>query len=263
MNIVAILLLAQILSLTGLLANWATEISQQSGAKVVVIELEPGKLPQQEPHRTIARQHFATPSFQQLFLSAQALSLNPPSGKYQYIFVNRLLAPKDPEALTGLLAHELGHLWIKAQGYAAPKYLAGEAGCLSVTTGDALQHILMRDEMDRRGIIWRPGLVRQFIPALEKMAQDDQDDQHPQVPRCQRLAQVLLWLDVELGISDKDWDQRIRFLNLMEKRFPEVAIKGKQLAAELAKLDLRDKQVHRQELVRVFESLKKFVLSQP
>ena len=261
---VTIFLLAQILPLTGLVGDWAVELSQLSRRQVVVISLRPGELPAQEPHRSVAKQHFAAESFGKMFASAQALSLNPPAvaGGYQYIFVNQDLAPKDPEALTGLLAHELGHLWIKAQGYPAPRYLAGEAGCLSVAAGDALQHILMRSEMDRRGIRWRAGFVRQLEPALRKL-EEDANDQTAAVPRCQKLAQVSLWLDVALGITALDWEQRGRFLELLEKRFPDVAQAGKQLAAELGPLDLADKKVHRMELERVFDVLKQFALKQP
>ena len=257
-------LLAQILPLTGLLGDWATELSQLSKRQVVVISLRPGELPAQEPHRSVAKQHFAAESFGKMFASAQALSLNPPAtaGGYQYIFVNQDLAPKDPEAFTGLLAHELGHLWIKAQGYPAPRYLAGEAGCLSVAAGDALQHILMRSEMDRRGFQWRAGFVSQLEPALHKM-EEDAKDQAAAVPRCQKLAQVSLWLDVALGITARDWLQRGRFLELLEQRFPDVAQAGKQLTAELGPLDLADKRIHRMELERVFDLLKQFALKQP
>ena len=105
---VTIFLLAQILPLTGQVGDWATELSQLSRRQVVVISLRAGELPAQEPHRSVARQHFAAESFGKMFASAQALSLNPPAaaGGYQYIFVNQDLAPKDPEAFTGLLRSE-------------------------------------------------------------------------------------------------------------------------------------------------------------
>lgn len=258
-----VLLLAQILSLTGLVGDWAADIERLTQSKIIVMRLSPGELPADEPHRSVARKHFSDPVFLQMFSAAQALSLNPsgPAGPFQYIFLNAKLAPQDQGALNGLLGHELGHLWIRALGYPTPRYATGEAGCLSVATGDALQHILMRGEMDRRGIEWRSGFVNQLELALAKM-KEPLPKEPAKTPRCQMLAQISLWLDVDLGLKEKDWSHREEFLQLLGKRFPAVAEQGRILSKDLADVNLADKDVHRRELQRVFTQLKGFAVTQ-
>ena len=261
--LLGVFLLAQILSLTGVVGDWAADIERLSKSKIIVMRLSPGELPVEEPHRSLARKHFSDPVFLRMFTASQALSLNPngPSGPFQYIFVNARLAPEDKESLQGLLAHELGHLWIRARGYPTPRYATGEAGCLSVATGDALQHILMRGEMDRRGIEWRRGFVNQLEPALEKL-RDPLPDKLANTSRCQMLAQISLWLDVDLGLEEKDWGHRSEFLRLMNERFPNAAEIGRILSRELGAANLADKEVHRKQLQLVFGRLKEFAVTQ-
>lgn len=257
-----VFLLAQILSLVGLVGAWATDIERLTKSKIIVMRLTPGELPVDEPHRSVARKHFSDPVFLQMFTASQALSLNPngAAGPFQYIFVNAKLAPGDQESLDGLLGHELGHLWIRAQGYPTPRYATGEAGCLSVATGDALQHILMRGEMDMRGIEWRSGFIDQLELALAKM-KEPLPTEPAKTPRCQMLAQVSLWLDVDLGLKEKDWIHREEFLQLLGKRFPAVAEQGRILSRELAAVNLADKDVHRRQLQLVFTQLKGFAVT--
>ena len=256
-------LLAQILSLAGLVGDWAADIERLTKSKIVVMRLSPGELPVDEPHHSVARKYFSDPTLVQMFKSAQALSLNPngAAGPFQYIFVNAELAPRDQESLNALLGHELGHLWIRAQGYPTPRYATGEAGCLSVATGDSLQHILMRGEMDRRGIAWRSGFVNQLEPALMKL-REPLPDEPAKTSRCQMLAQISLWLDVDLGLQEKDWKDREEFLRLMEERFPATAEQGRILAKELGTANLADKDVHRKHLQLVFARLKAFAVTQ-
>ena len=257
------LLLAQILSLAGLVGDWAADIERLTKSKIIVMRLSPGELPVEEPHRALARKHFSDPVFLQMFTASQALSLNPngAAGPFQYIFVNAKLAPGDQESMNGLLGHELGHLWIRARGYPTPRYATGEAGCLSVATGDALQHILMRGEMDRRGIAWRSGFVSQLEPALVKL-REPLSDEPAKTSRCQMLAQISLWLDVDLGLKEKDWKNREEFLRLMEERFPAAAEQGRILSKELGAANLADKDVHRKQLQLVFARLKLFAVTQ-
>ena len=85
-----VFLLAQILSLVGLVGDWAADIESLARSKIIVIRLSPGELPAGEPHHSVARKHFSDPVFLQMFKASQALSLNPngPAGPFQYIFVN-------------------------------------------------------------------------------------------------------------------------------------------------------------------------------
>ena len=76
------------------------------------------------------------------------------------------------------------------------------------------------------------------------------------------LAQISLWLDVDLGLKEKDWKNREEFLRLMEERFPAAAEQGRILSKELGAANLADKDVHRKQLQLVFARLKDFAVTQ-
>ena len=257
------LLIAQILTLPGSLGAWANETGKLAGAPIVVIRLKAKELPPEEPHRGIIARYRLTPSFEELFRVAQALSLNPkdPLAPFQYILINDEIAARDAAGVEGVIAHELGHLWIKSQGFATAQFVPGKAACLSVVSGDMVQHAVIRHEMDRRRIHWRPAWIRETEPALRQLEKDVGRPQD-KVPVCQKLAQILLWVDVELGLTVKDWPMRDRFLELMAKRFPEAVRIAEPLADGLRNAQLLDKPVHRASLVNVFEVLRNFAISQ-
>ena len=202
---------------------WANETGKLAGAPILVIRLKARELPPEEPHRGIIARYRLTPSFEELFRVAQALSLNPkdPLAPFQYILINDEIAARDAAGVEGVIAHELGHLWIKSQGFATAQFVPGKAACLSVVSGDMVQHAVIRHEMDRRRIHWRPAWIRETEPALRQLEKDVGRPQD-KVPVCQKLAQILLWVDVELGLTVKDWPMRDRFLELLAKRFPEA-----------------------------------------
>lgn len=256
-------LLAQVLTLSGPLGDWATEIGRLTGSPVVILGLQNGEPPNAEPHRRLITRYFTNPSFVEMFSAAQAMSINPkdPVVKFQYVLINNQLAPRDIAGVDGLVAHELGHLWIKAQGFSTAQFVPGKTACLSVITGDVVQHIVMRNELDRRQIQWRPAWIRGIEPALTQL-EKDVDRTGDKVPVCQKLAQILLWVDIELGISSKDWPKRTRLLELMAIRFPEVASIAEPLCDGLRNAQLLNKQVHRAALVSVFGVLKQFAISQ-
>ena len=256
-------LLAQVLTLSTPLADWATEIGRLTGSPVVILRLQNGVPPNVEPHRRLIARYFTDPSFVEMFSAAQAMSINPkdPLVKFQYVLINNQLAPQDSGGVEGLVAHELGHLWIKAQGFSTAQFVPGKTACLSVVTGDIVQHIVMRNELDRRQIQWRPAWIRGIEPALAQL-EKDADRSGDKVPVCQKLAQILLWVDIKLGISVNDWPKRTRFLELMAIRFPEVATIAEPLCDSLGNAQLLNKQVHREALVSVFGVLKKFAISQ-
>ena len=256
-------LLAQVLTLSGPLGDWATEIGRLTGSPVVILRLQNGEPPNAEPHRRLITRYFTNTSFVEMFSAAQAMSINPkdPVVKFQYVLINNQLAPRDIAGVDGLVAHELGHLWIKAQGFSTAQFVPAKTACLSVITGDVVQHIVMRNELDRRQIQWRPAWIRGIEPALTQL-EKDVDRTGDKVPVCQKLAQILLWVDIELGISSKDWPKRTRLLELMAIRFPEVASIAEPLCDGLRNAQLLNKQVHRAALVSVFGVLKQFAISQ-
>jgi len=247
--------------LGGPLELWRSEIEKTGPLPVYLLHLEPGETaPLDAPHRATLAQFTDNPNFQQQFANAQALSVTVMGneGRMSFVLVNKRQTPAEDEPY--VIAHEFGHLWLKAKKYPAPAYSGGPAGCLSISAGDAVQHVLIRKEMDRRKVEWRRGWIR----ALEKALAALEAEENPAPPnRCQAVAQAALWVDVRLGLTDEQWPARSRFLKLLGKRFPVIQPAAEELAVRLAAGDLEDKPAHLQALGVTFTRLKEMALTLP
>jgi len=156
----------------------------------------------------------------------------------------------DEEAV---LAHEFGHAWIKSRQYPTPVFQAGLAGCLAIHTGDIAQHVLIRKELDRRGIdfrsFWLKSLdraVRQSATAV-KPAEED---------RCIRVRQAAELVDVRLGLSRHAWAGREAYEAMVKRLMPEVEPTAAGIIDWISSHDMEDRDQHRQALRVVFEKLK-------
>ena len=69
-----------------------------------------------------------------------------------------------------LLAHEFGHAWIKSRQFPTPVFQPGLAGCLAIHTGDIAQHVLIRKELDARGIDHKTAWIRSLDQAVRQPA---------------------------------------------------------------------------------------------
>ncbi|HEU0120403.1 MAG TPA: hypothetical protein VFQ91_07760 [Bryobacteraceae bacterium] len=247
------------LLLTGPLELWRLEIEKTGTQSVFLLRLEPGEpLPAGTAHKEILEQFTENPNFQQQFSGAQALSItySGSEGRLSFVLLNRQQTPEVDEPY--VIAHEFGHLWLKAQRYPAPAYLGGPSSCLSILSGDAVQHVLIREEMDRRKVDWREPWKRSLEKALGAL----EATQNPGQPnRCQAIAQAVLWIDVTLGMSETQWPQRQRFLELLSSRFPVIQPSAADLAAYLRSANLVPKPEHQAALQMVFNRLKTMALT--
>jgi hypothetical protein len=249
------------LLLTGPLELWRLEIEKTGPQKVYLLQMAPGDpVPAGIRHIDILEQFTDNPNFQQQFKNAQALSItySGPEGRLSFVLLNTKQTSKEDEPY--VIAHEFGHLWLKALKFPAPAYFGGPSSCLSILAGDAVQHVLIRDEMDKRNIAWREPWLRTLETAMAAMeAQKDP----PPPNRCQAVTQAVLWIDVSLGLTDAQWPRRQRFLETLGKQFPVTQPVAAELAAALRKEDLTSKPEHQRALQTAFTRLKQMALTLP
>ena len=231
--------------------TWRAEIEKLDHSQVLIMRITEDTPPPQDPiARKIITEVFQSPGFTAQFARAEAMSVT--NGKYHFVLINP--AQTTEKNYEAVLAHEFGHLWLKAQGYPSPVYQGGDAGCLAVNAGDAVQHVLIRAELDRRNIDWRDHWLENLEKATTHM--ESQGVTQATAPICQRLAQLALWIDVKSGLDPSSWNGWSRFEKAMIATFPELKKPAEEIAAFLAKLDLKDKAVHRKALSNTFNAMK-------
>ena len=249
------------LLLSGPLELWRLEIEKTGPQTVHLLHLAPGEpVPAGMKHQSILEQFTDNPNFQEQFRNAQALSITyqGPEGRLSFVLLNTSQTQREDEPY--VIAHEFGHLWLKALHYPAPAYFGGPSSCLSILAGDAVQHVLIRQEMDRRKIEWRVPWLRTLSAALGALAAQ----KNPPAPnRCQAVAQAVLWIDVELGLTGLQWPERGRFLDLMARQFPVIQPAAAELAAALRTENLTSKPNHQRALELTFDRLKQMALTLP
>ena len=140
---------------SSVLDNWRAEIEMLDQSQVLIMRITEDTPPPQDPAaRNIITQVFQSPGFTSQFARAEAMSVT--NGKYHFVLINPALTPE--KNYDAVLAHELGHLWLKAQGYPSPVYLGG----------DAVQHVSIRAELDRRKIDLRDDWLVRLAGATSK-----------------------------------------------------------------------------------------------
>ncbi len=233
------------------LDQWRAEIESLDQSQVLILRVTEDMPPPEDPVvRAILTQVFQSPGFTSQFARAEAMSIN--NGKYHFALINPAQTPE--RSYDAVLGHELGHLWLKAQGYPSPAYQGGDAGCLAINAGDAVQHVLIRAELDRRKIDWRDHWLENLERATAHLERDGPTQ--PTAPVCQRLAQLAMWIDVKLGLDPLSWKGWDRFEKAMIASFPELKQPAEEISSHLAKLDLTDKAVHREALTFTFNAMK-------
>lgn len=152
-----------------------------------------------------------------------------------------------------VLAHELGHAWIKSRKFPTPVYQTGLAGCLAIHTGDIAQHVLIRKELDRRSIDHRTFWFKSLDRAVEQsrtMGQPAGDD------RCIRVRQAAELVDVRLGLAGQEWPGRDNYEAMVKRMLPEVEPTVAEILEWMRSHDMDDVDQHRQALRFVFDRLK-------
>ena len=261
----ALLLLATV-SLAPSLASWKEAIEKTGKMAVVLLRLPANgetrvlALPRDLKERDALANYTDQPGFVSQYRGAQAMTVNylGPKGRMSFVLVNPEHAGTGA-AEEAVIAHEFGHIWLKAQRYPAPAYVGGDSACLSVHALDAVQHILIREEMERRGVAWKAPWHTALGAALAQM--ESEPGAAARAGRCQTLGQAAMWIDVALGAGD--WPRQRDFLAAMRRRFPEMVPVAEEITAYLGSAGVEDVARHREALTYVFGRMKRLALSVP
>jgi hypothetical protein len=225
------------------LLEWKKEIEAKGGGKLIAVRVytDPLRneisLPADTEQRAILRRYFLDESFRGLLAGAHSLSVNygGSEGKYHFVLLNMALAEQWSGQEEAVLADEFGHAWLSAQGYGAPDYRPGAEACVGVQAGNVVQHVLIREELERRGIRWREHWLRTLEPALEKL-ESGTAVPLAALPPCERLAQLALWVEVRMSLSAELWQNFSRFQQVMSKRYPETRVWSEQIESRLGEM---------------------------
>ena len=246
-------------ALTPALEEWKKEI-ESGGVPVLLARVEHDagantySLPEGIEGRELFAEYLGQPDFLKQFEQMYGVMVHHKNPRPAYlIMLNMGRAGEWGEYEEAVLAHEFGHAWIKSRKYAAPVYQAGLAGCLAIHTGDIAQHVLIRKELERRGIdqrtFWLETLDKATAKAggMERPAEQD---------RCIRVMQARELVDVRLGLEGVDWAGREAYEAMVKRVFPEVEPTVAGIVAWMKRHDMEDAAQHRLALRVVFEHLK-------
>lgn len=263
MRVLAALLLAMplaALDLTPRLADWKTEIERESGIAVSIAEVQFNaagdemRLPPDTPRSELMGRYLSSQEFAAEFRHMFAVMVHHKDvepGDF-LIMLNGARRKDFAGAEEAVIGHELGHAMLRARRYPTPAFVPGVSGCLAIHSGDIVQHILIRAELDRRGIAHVPFWLRSLDSAADAMAAASL----PQRDRCARVRQVAQLVDVRLGLRGVDWAGREKYESAVRSRFPEVERTAGDIVAYLENLDVRDKPAHDAAVRFVFQRLK-------
>lgn len=247
------------------LARWRAEIERRGQRKVVLARVYTDAerneliLPEDAEYRPLLGRVLSSESFRRQFPRSHAMVVNlPASGARMHcILLNMALAQEWSGAEDALIAHEFGHVWLEALGYPSPAYAAASDPCVSVHSGDIVQHILIREEIRRRGIPYLGYWLRNLETAKRQL--ESQPGGAAVESGCRRLALLTLWLDSTLGLTPEQWNQLDEFHTLLADRFPGLRPHAAALHAYLRDLDLHDRHTYRDALVHTFQELASIV----
>lgn len=255
-------MLAAVVTLTAALVSWKAEIESR-GVAVVVAEARQSAagglaVAPETPHLDLLAPYLKSEDFQRQFalMEASMVFQRAPGREVAFVLLNGDRRAGWESRLEALLAHEFGHAWIKAEKYPTPIFVPGPHACLAIHTGDITQHVLIRREMERRGIEYRRQwleLLEQAIPAMETGAPPPEDD------RCARARLAAEWVDVKLALAPGEWPAQARYEAAARRFMPEVVSTVERIVDYVRRRDLADRVQHREALPAVFEMLKDLV----
>lgn len=243
-------------TLSAALAEWKTEIERLGKGTVLIVRVptDPRSgavtLPKDTPHRDVLVRYFRNPSFLKGFVDSHGMNINyqGPEGKLHFVLLNMDRADEWGAEEDAVLAHEFGHVWLHARNFPFPLYRGGEGDCAAIVAGDAVQHIVIRDEISRRGINRNAYWIRNLENAMEAMENTGRPEN---LPMCQALSRLGMWIDVRLGLSPDTWDHYHQFLGILEEHHPEFSPLVDELCTLLTASDVHDDKVHEQVLGQV------------
>lgn len=232
------------------LAEWKAEIEAPDASKIVLVRIYTENnqmvLPEDTEARPVLRRFFLRDEFREQLSLAHALTVNwdAVEGRFHFIVMNMALADQWKGAEDAMLAHEFGHIWLDATGFKSLPYDAGADSCVAIHASDAVQHVLIRRELARRGISMLP----YWLPNLEHSLHDLETAPPRNLSPCQTLTQLGQWIDAQLGLTPEIWDHLPRFLELIKENYPDLVPYEQEIADHLSTVDLTDPALYRQAL---------------
>lgn len=240
------------------LEEWRKEIEAGGDSRILLARVNWDRqantysLPPDTPQREWFSQYLRDPEFAAQFQRVHAITASRREGdRFLFlIFLNRGLLNQWGEFEEALIAHELFHAWFIAQKYPVPRSQPGKAGCLSVATLDLVQHVVMRDELRKRGVDHAKYQRRKRDIVVEEGARLPAGTE---TDPCLRVSAVSEWVDMRLELGpDSEYEA------MAERLFPGIGAIGVEFAGYLSTRDLRDRAVHREALAFVFYRLREF-----
>ncbi|MCW5980854.1 MAG: hypothetical protein KIT09_22425 [Bryobacteraceae bacterium] len=245
------------------LAEWKRQIEETGSGKLILariytdVEQNRIVIPADAEQRRVLIRYFLNPAFVDEFVEMHAANLNHsgPEGSLHFILLNMARAAEWGEHEEAVLGHEFGHVWLHATGYPFPVYEGGADSCVSIQAGDAVQHVVIRAEMDRRGIVYRhywTANLERLLDAIEGGGVAPATA----LPVCRAAAQVVLWLDARLGLTPESWDRYDDLIAALDRSFPELKSEVDALEALIRGRDVAEPAAHlevlRQALVEMY-----------
>jgi hypothetical protein len=229
------------------LSRWKQEIEAVRGSKVVLARIytEASRneiiLPADVEERPLLRQYFLNPAFIAEFTHMHAANLtHKQDGRLvHFVLLNMARAAEWGGREEAVIAHEFGHIWLFVNNYPAPAFEGRIDSCVAIQAGDAVQHVLIRHEMRRRGIDFHPYWIRNLQAQLEALERAG-----PQAFRslavCRQMALLTQWVDARLGLSAESWEEFDRYQEAMARSFSHLEEPAEQIAGMLRNVDLSD-----------------------
>jgi len=236
------------------LAQWKRDIEAAGKTTVVLARVFTDTarneltLPDDVEFRPFLRKMLNDEAFVKQFVQTHAINVNSNTGlrPISVVLLNMARSADWEGQEDAVIAHELGHIWLHTRGYEAPQGLDG-LSCVAVHAGDIVQHVLIREQMRARHIDYLPFWISSLEAALLQM--DGRTVSNPQIAdQCQHISRLALWVDVAVGLSDREWPRRQALLAGFRNRFPELKDRSDRIAAILRGRNLNQKVMYQKTL---------------
>ena len=227
------------------LEAWKKEI-ESGGARIAMarVYVRNGSyvLPADVDFRDLLLQLFSQYDFRAQFTLAHALNVNldQPTRRLGFVLLNMERLKNSRESEEAIVAHELGHIWLHQRGFRAPPVVPGALACEAIHMGDAVQHVLIRRELTRRGVEFRPGWVQDLDAAYAAIAKQPLATA-PAPDLCARLQRLAQVIDLRLGLPDGEWKNRVKYEERLLAADPLLVELVDRLVRLLNALDLENR----------------------
>lgn len=241
------------------LEKWKADIERRGEPLVVVrvtTDAETGqfRIPPETPRRFILARYLADERFREQFRGMYAMTLNyrAADGVAHFVLLNAARAAEYGNSEEPLLAHEFGHVWLDVVGFRSLDSFSETAPCLATHSSDLVQHVLIRRELDARGIPFREHWINTLVLALEALKKGPPA---PSSGPCDTLARIAVWADAKVGLRPETWSRYNELDAAYRSHFPELAATVDELTAVLTAVDVTDPARYGRALVYVRKRL--------